>query len=76
LYPNPASASIRVRLHSVNGGSETLYLYNAAGSLLQTRIMSLEPGVNQTTLDTVLFPKVCTMSEPKSAGWVQSFVKN
>jgi hypothetical protein len=57
LYPNPASASIRVRLHSVNGGSETLYLYNAAGSLVQTRKLSLEPGVNRTTLDISTLPK-------------------
>jgi hypothetical protein len=76
LYPNPASASIRVSLHTVNGGTEKLDLYNSAGCLLQSRIISLEPGVNRTTLDISMIPKGLYHVSAEGSGWVQSFVKN
>jgi hypothetical protein len=76
LYPNPAIASIGVSLHTVNGCTETLDLYNASGSLLQTRIMSLEPGMNRTTLDISMYPKGLYHIRAENKGWVQSFVKN
>jgi hypothetical protein len=76
LYPNPASASIRVSLHTVNGGSEALDLYNAGGCLLQTTRMSLKPGVNRTTLDINMLPKGLYYVRAEYTGWVQTFVKN
>jgi hypothetical protein len=76
LYPNPAIASIGVSLHTVNGGTETLDLYNASGSLLQTRSISLEPGMNRATLDISMYPKGLYHIRAENTGWVQSFVKN
>ena len=76
LYPNPASTTITIHLQSAGGGTEKLEVFNATGVLVQTSLISLNPGINRITINISTLPKNVYHIRALAMDQVQSFVKN
>jgi hypothetical protein len=76
LYPNPATDVVALTIRAESPGQEIMQLYTSTGALLRAETLVLTPGINKKQIDISSLPKGIYTLNARSAGWVQTFVKN